>query len=169
MSKPSKSERKEDRIQQLERELSSIKKKNAELQQQKTIYINDEQMQNFLDDLTKRVEWSTNRIVDEMPRSTTVRYQDNQINDGFSVTLKLIMGITFITASIVIAYHLFNIWGQFWSEGWATQISLIIIAIADIDCLLLGIEIFKEKDRNYIVSLFSALIALVALIVTLIK
>lgn len=38
-----------------------------------------------------------------------------------------------------------------------------------VDCIILGIDIFKEKDRNYIISLFSALVALVALIVTLLK
>lgn len=169
MSKSSKLKRKEERFQQLERELSMIKKKNAELQQQKTVCINDQQVQKFLDEVTERVEWSTNRIVDEIPHSVTIKSQDSQLSDGFSVMLKSIIGITFISISIVIAYSLINLWGQFWSEGWATKISLIIIAIADIDCLILGIEVFKEKDRNYIVSLFSALIALVALIVALIK
>ena len=38
-----------------------------------------------------------------------------------------------------------------------------------VDCIILGIDIFKEKDRNYIISLFSALVALVALVVTLLK
>ena len=32
-----------------------------------------------------------------------------------------------------------------------------------------GIEVLREKDRNYIVALFSALVSLVALIVTLVK
>ena len=53
--------------------------------------------------------------------------------------------------------------------SWGHRIALFIVAIADFDCLLLGIEILKEKDRNYIVALFSALVALVALIVTLVK
>lgn len=37
------------------------------------------------------------------------------------------------------------------------------------DCIVLGFDIIKEKDRNYIISLFSALVALVALVATLLK
>ena len=69
MSNSSKSERKEDRLQQLERQLAEQKKKNAELQKQKTIRLDDEQVDGFLKDLAQRIEWSTNRIVDETPRS----------------------------------------------------------------------------------------------------
>ena len=59
MSKPSKAERKEDRLQQLEKELAKQKKKNAELQKQKTIRLDDEQVASILDELTERIEWST--------------------------------------------------------------------------------------------------------------
>lgn len=45
--------------------------------------------------------------------------------------------------------------------------ALFVVAIAGFDCFILGIEIFREKDRNYIVSIFSALVALAALVVTL--
>lgn len=51
MSKPSKAERKEDRLQQLERQLAEQKKKNAELQKQKTIRLDDEQVESFLDSM----------------------------------------------------------------------------------------------------------------------
>ena len=43
MSNSSKSERKENRLQQLEKELAEQKKKNAELQKQKIIRLDDEQ------------------------------------------------------------------------------------------------------------------------------
>ena len=48
MHKPSKSERKKDRIQSLDREIKEIKMKNMELQQQKTVRMDDEQLQRFL-------------------------------------------------------------------------------------------------------------------------
>lgn len=168
MPKPSKSERKEDRIQSLEREITNLKKKNAELQQQKTVRLNDEQLQGFLDELTQRIEWSTNRIVDETPRSITVESQ-HKTNDGFSYFMKCSIAIPFFLVTIAIAYSLYSIWGEFWNTGWANRVALFIVALAGFDCAALGIEILKEKDRNYIVSLFSALVALVALIVTLIK
>lgn len=153
----------------MEREIANLKKKNDELQQQKTVRLNDEQLQGFLDELTQRIEWSTNRIVDEAPRSITVKPQENQKSDGFSYFIKWAIAIPFFIATIAIAYSLYNIWGQFWNTGWANRVALFIVALAGFDCAALGVEILKEKDRNYIVSLFSALVALVALIVTLIK
>lgn len=169
MSKPSKSERKEDRIQSLERELANQKRKNVELQQQKTIRLNDEQLQRFLDDLTQRIEWSTNKIVDETPKTTVVHTTESHHKDGFSFIIKWIIASLFFAVSITIAYSLYSIWGEFWSAGWVNRIALFIVAVTGFDCFILGIEIIKEKDRNYIISLFSALVALVALIVTLIK
>lgn len=169
MTKSSKSERKEDRIHSLEQEIASLKKKNAEIQSQKTVRLNDEQLQKFLSELTQRIEWSTNRIVDEKPRSITIESPQHQTNDGFSFFMKWAIAIPFFVVTILIAYSLYNIWGQFWNAGWASRVALFTVAMAGFDSVALGIEILKEKDRNYIVSLFSALVALVALIVTLVR
>lgn len=169
MSKTSKSERKEDLIQNLERENANLKKKNAELQQQKTVRLNEEQLQDFLDELTQRIEWSTNRIVDETPRSITVNSQERPKSDGFSYFMKWIIAVPFFAVAIAIVYSLHSVGGELWSTGWANRVALFIVALAGFDCAVLGIEILKEKDRNYIVSLFSALVALVALIVALVK
>lgn len=169
MPKMSKSERKEDKIQALERELASIKKKNAELQQQKTVLLNDAQLENFLDELTDRIEWSTNRIVDEIPQSMAVKSQEWQKNEGFSTILKWMIGIPFFMFALCIVYLLDNHWKEYWNLGWNHRILLFVLVIAVFDFITLGVEIIKEKDRNYIVSLFSALVALVALIVALVK
>lgn len=169
MSNSSKSDRKENRIHQLEKEVSEQKKKTIELQKQKTIRLDDDQVEGFLDDLTQRIEWSTNRIVDETPRSIIVKPQENQKSDGFSYFIKWSIAILFFTVAIAIIYSLYSICGEFWDTGWANRVALVIVAIAGFDCAALGIEILKEKDRNYIISLFSALVALVALIVALIK
>ena len=168
-SKQSKSERKEEKIQQLEREIVNLKRKNLELQQQKTVRLNDAQLQGFLDDLSQRIEWSTNRIVDEPPRTTVVHSNDTSYNDGLSFFMKWLIAIPFFIVAIAVAYTLYSVWGEFWRAGWTNRISLFVVGIADIDCFALGIEILKEKDRNYIVSVFSALVAIVALIVSLVK
>lgn len=169
LSKPSKSERKEDRIQRLEKEVTNLKKKNAELQQQKTVQLNEEQLQGFLDKLEDGIEQSTNRIVDETSRTKIVYTAENKSIDGFSFLIKLFIGISLIVFSIFIGIGLFNVWNELWHINWINKMVLIISAVADFDCLILGVEILKEKDRNYIVSLFSALVALAALIVTLVK
>lgn len=169
MSNSSKSDRKENRIRQLEKELSEQKKKTIELQKQKTIRLDDDQVEGFLDDLTQQIEWSTNRIVDETPRSIIVKPQENQKSDGFSCFIKWSIAILFFIVAIAIIYSLCSIWREFWDKGWAYRIALFVVAISGLDCLFLFIEILREKDRNYIISLFSALVALVALIVALIK
>lgn len=168
-SKQSKGERKEDKIKQLEREIMNLKKKNSELQQQKTVRLDDTQLQGFLDDLTQRIEWSTNRIVDETPRTTVVHSNDVPYSDGLSFFMKWLIAIPFFVVAIAIAYTLYSVWGEYWSASWTNRISLFVAGIADFDCLALGIEILKERDRNYIVSIFSALVAIVALIVSLVK
>ena len=168
-SKQSKSERKEEKIQQLEREIVNLKRKNLELQQQKTVRLNDAQLQGFLDDLTQRIEWATNRIVDETPRTTVMHSNDAPYNDGLSFFMKWLIAITFFSVTVAIAYTLYDTWKEFWNSGWTNRISLFVVGIAGFDCLALGIEILKEKDRNYIVSIFSALVAIVALIVSLVK
>ena len=109
MSNSSKSERKQNRLQQLEKELAEQKKKNAELQKQKTIRLDDEQVEGFLDDLTQRIEWSTNRIVDETPRSIIVKPQENQKSDGFSYFIKWSIAILFFTVAIAIVYSSFKL------------------------------------------------------------
>ena len=169
LSKPSKSERKEDRIQSLERELAYQKKKNAELQQQKTVRLDNEQLQSVLDELTQRIVWSTNKIVDETSKTTVVYTTKNQPNDGFAVFIKLVIASLFFAVTSVIAISLYSTWRELWNTGWISRIVLFFVAVIGFDCFILGIEILKEKDRNYIVSLFSALVALVALIVTLVK
>ena len=171
MSKPSKAERKEDRLQQLERQLAEQKKKNTELQRRKTIRLDDEQVESILDSLTQRIECSINRVADEKPHTIMIDPIEQRKGDidGFSYFLKLIIAVPFYLIAISIIYFLFTKGGQYWAEGWAQRFALIFVAIAGFDCFLLGIEILKEKDRNYIVALFSALVALVALIVTLVK
>lgn len=168
MSNSSKSERKENRLQQLEKELAKQKKKTIELQKQKTIRLDDDQVEGFLDDLTQRIEWSTNRIVDESPK-TIVQSNKNIPQDGFSFIIKLVIASFFFVTTVAIGCLLYNVWNEFWSNGWINRIALFVVAISGFGCLFLGIEILREKDRNYIISLFSALVALVALIVALIK
>lgn len=160
---------KDDQIRNLEQEIERQKKIINELQQKNTIFINNEQVQNFLDELTERMEYSTDKIINGMPKERAVYSTKDQSNDGLSFIIKWIIGLIFIGTAFVIGYSLFKIGGEIWSGNWLNKIILIIFASMPIDCFLLGIEIIKEKDRNYIISLFSSLIALVALIFAIIK
>lgn len=168
MPKSSRSERKEDRIQILERELANAKKKNAELQKHKTIRLDDEQINAFLDELTERIEWSTNRIIDETSRATVISTTKEQSNKKSSSTINFFISLLLIPFSVAILYSLFSVWGRYWKEGYESRIALFIVAIIGVGSLILGIEIKREKDHNYIISLFSAFVALATLLVSLV-
>ena len=133
-----------------------------------TVRLDSKQEKRLLEDLTDRIEWSTNRIVDETkPRYIATNTKEQ--SDGFSVFLKLLIGIPIIVLGIVVFCFLFKNGGTYWTQGSMSKFALVIVGILGLDCILLGIEVLREKDRNYIVALFSALVSLVALIVAFVK
>lgn len=166
--KASKARRKEKRIQQLEKEVAEQKKGKTQKEIQ-TVYMDEVQIDEFLKALTERVEWSTNRIVDERPRPIIVERDKARELDGVATLLKWSMGALFFIAATLIVHFLSTTWNQYWAGGWTKIATWIIGVVAAIDCVGLGIEIFREKDRDYIVSLFSAFVALAALVVALTK
>lgn len=166
--KASKARRKEKRIQQLGKDVAEQKKGKTQKEIQ-TVHMDEVQIDEFLKALTERVEWSTNRIVDERPRPIIVERGKARELGGVATLLKWSMGALFIIAATLIVHFLCTAWNQCWAGGWTKIATWIIGAVAAIDCGGLGIEIFREKDRDYIVSLFSAFVALAALVVALTK
>lgn len=166
-SKVSKSERKEDKIQQLEQELSETKKKIKT--QSKVVKLDDEQIDAFLEQLTERIEWSTNKIVDESFKSSNFIPIEHYSEGGFTYFIKLIIATPFFIVAVALIYSIYHNCVAYWNLDLVHKLVLIIMGILVVDSAGLGVEILKEKDRNYIISLFSALVALVALIVSLVK
>ena len=164
-SKSSKSERKEDRIQQLERELSETKKKLKN--QSKVVRLDEEQINAFLEQLTERIEWSTNRIVDETTPPAVIVPQKK--TDAFSKFVKILLCGLFAGFGILGFYTVFTNWSTMYIGGFANTVAIGIVFLICFDCIIIGIDIWREEDRNYLIALFSALVSLVALIVTLLK
>lgn len=133
-----------------------------------TVRLDAEQENRLLDELTQRMEWSTDRIVDEVKPHYVVNAPENK-SDGFSLLIKCIIGIPILIFGAAIACFLYQNAATYWQQGFSTQFAVVMIGILGFDCIVLGIEVLREKDRNYIVALFSALVSLVALIVTLVK
>ena len=133
-----------------------------------TVRLDAEQENRLLDELTQRMEWSTNRIVDEVKPHYVVNAPENK-SDGFSLLIKCIIGIPILIFGAAIACFLYQNAATYWQQGFSAQFAVVMIGILGFDCIVLGIEVLREKDRNYIVALFSALVSLVALIVTLVK
>jgi hypothetical protein len=155
-----------NRISTLEKELAEEKQKNTKCQ---NVRLDEEQYNDFLEEITQRIQWSTNHIVDES-RPVIREFNPTHLKmDGFSSFIKWSLAGAFITFGLAIIIALVNQWSAFWVDKWVNKIAAIIVVIAGLDSIILGAELFKEKDRNYVVSVFSALVALVALIVTLVK
>lgn len=166
--KDSKARRKKNRIRQLEKKVAEQKKDKTQKEIQ-TVHMDEVQIDEFLKALTERVEWSTNRIVDEQPRPIIVERDKTHELGGVATLLKWSIGVLFFIAATLIVHFLCTAWNQYWAEGWTKIAILIIGIIAAIDCGGLGIEICREKDRDYIVALFSGFVALTALVVALTK
>ena len=164
-SKPSKSERKEDRIQQLEQELLEAKKKLKN--QTKVVRLDEEQVNIFLEQLTERIEWSTNRIVDETaPPPTIVPLKKN---DAFSQLVKVLLSGLFAGFGVLGFYSIFANWSTMYVGGFANTVAIGILFLICFACIIIGVDIWREKERNYLIALFSALVSLVALIVAFVK
>ncbi len=154
-----KRKRKVKEIQRLKKELIEQKKKVAVLQQQQTVKLDENQMQAILDKLTDRI--------DKVTLSIETTHKPKM--DGFSQVIKNVIAALFLGVAATTLVCLFLYGGESWAESGSNKIAMIGIGIASISCGMIGIEILKEKDRKYIISLFSALVALVALIVSIVK
>lgn len=153
-------------LQSIKNELQEI---NEKLQSISVVRLDDAQMELFLNELTERVEWSTNKIVDEAKENRVIiTPQTQERKDGFSLLVKLLLGLLFIGFGVALGHILITQFGYYWSRGWGEKFAMVIFHLISLDCVILGIDIFRERDRNYLVSMFSALVALVALIITII-
>lgn len=161
----SKASKREREIQQLRKELADVKAELAN--KSRVVRLEDEQLDQFVSDLTERIEWSTNRIVDETKVPRLIVPNKNSL-DTFSIMLQIALGGIFCGAGVWIIITLFTNWSFYWIGGLQNAAVFCLISMS-VACILIGIDVFREKDRNYLLSLFSALVALMALIVALIK
>lgn len=141
-----------------------------EKETEKPITINPEQVEEFKQDVVELVEWSTNRIVDESkPACHDSKIQIKEKEEKtFSNTVKFLLAALFIGIGVLADYFLLSNWKTFWIGG-VQNVAVVFIILLSSVCIALGISIFKEKDRNYIVAMFSAIVSLVALIVSILK
>ena len=132
-----------------------------------TVRLDSEQQKQLLDDLTQRIEWSTNRIVDETKPSSVIVPQKK--TDAFSQLVKGSLCVLFAGFGILGFYTIFSNWSTIYIGGFANTVAVVVVFLICFDCIMIGIDILREKDRNYLIALFSALVSLVALIVAFIK
>lgn len=155
------------RIEKLQNELDNARTELEILKsnQNNTVRLDNEQLQEFL----YNINYNSEEIIDEIRRCNSTKQNSDDRKDAFSAAIKIGLASLFIIFAAVLGYNTVTQWSSFWSQGTNYRISLLFMCVIVFDFLILGVDIFREKDRNYIISLFSALVALVALIVTLLK
>lgn len=101
-------------------------------------------------------------IVDDSPKNPEI----TQRNDLFSHVIKVGLSTLCIGFGILFAVGTIANWSNLWSGG-MQNLAVIMMLLCCVLLILLGIDIWKEKDRNYLLSMFSSLVALAALGVTI--
>ena len=132
-----------------------------------TVRLDSEQQKQLLDDLTQRIEWSTNRIVDETKPSSVIVPQKK--TDAFSKLVKVLLCGLFAGFGVLGFYTVFANWSTMYIGGFSNTVAIGILFLISFACIIIGVDIWREKDRNYLIALFSALVSLVALIVALVN
>lgn len=164
-SKKAKCNEQEQRIQQLEQEVEDLKR---ELENQdRVIKFDEQQIEKYFDKITNKLDVSTDRLCEEV--NLVVKSMKEPKTDEIANFLKLIIAGLSAIVSISIIIYIYNAWKLYWNNGCSGWYWLFVHISYCIAFCLLACEIFKEKDRSYIVSLFSAVVALAALFVTLYK
>lgn len=155
------------KIEKLQNELDNTKTELEILKsnQNNTVRLDDKQLQ----EVVYNINYDSEEIIDEIRRCNLTNQNSDNRKDAFSAAIRIGLASLFIIFAVVLGYNTVTQWSSFWSQGINYRIALFFMLVIVVDCIILGIDIFKEKDRNYIISLFSALVALVALIVTLLK
>lgn len=164
-SKKAKCYKQEQRIKQLENEVEDLKR--ALEQQTKTVQFDEQQIEKILAKITNEIDISTNKICDEVNQA--VKSIKEPKTDEISEFIKMLLGTLLIAVAISIVIFIFIDWARFLNNGLVGIIYLVVHVIYSCIFITMGRILFKEKDRNYIVSLFSAVVALTALFVTLVK
>ena len=149
-----------------------VKVKVHKRKQAQAVKIDKSQIESIKSDIVSLTEWSTNRIVDNL--SDTIEFsnksseQDESKNSLFADIIRWGLAFLFISVGALSIITVISKWSYFWTGG-IQKICVIFIFEVSCICCALGVSIFREKDKNYIVSMFSALVALVALIISIIK
>lgn len=155
------------KIQELQNELNKTKEELDFLKsnQNNTVRLDDKQLQEII----YNINFDSEEIVDKISQCNSTNQNSDNRKDAFSDAIRIGLASLFIIFAVVLGYNTVTQWSNLWSQGINYRITLFFMCVIALDCIILGIDIFKEKDRNYIISLFSALVALVALVVTLLK
>lgn len=130
------------------------------------VHLDDAQLQLLIGALSQSIDQASNKAIDDL--SKALAQDKSKRNDVFSQVVRVILSCLFVGFGVILLIAIIARWSTIWTGGlqnFAVAIVLIYCAIF----IVLGIDIFREKDRNYLITIFSSLVTLGALIVALLE
>lgn len=134
-----------------------------------SVKFNDKQLELVLKEIRSMHENQNEQINKSLKEIGNLNLIQNKVSDSFSRIVRWTMFSLFIVIGIILTLGaLINIC-TLWSPNIFNNIAVIILLILGIILIILGFSIIKIDDRNYLISVFSAIVALAALIVAIYK
>lgn len=109
---------------------------------------------------------ATSQTLKSQVNNSSTHTETTQRNDLFSLAIKVGLSGIFAGFGILFAVAIIVYWSNLWLGG-LRNVMVIMMLLSSVLLVLLGIDIWNEKDRNYLVSMFSSLVALVALAIAI--
>lgn len=131
------------------------------------VKLDDEQLKDMMEYLDRRMDNYSDRIA----RSGYSMPWDNKPGDAASKVFRWVMTILFVGFGSLLFLGLISKFGWVFAAplNLARILATVMVSIIGIASIKIGIDIKKETDRQYLVSLFSALVAMAALVVALVS
>ena len=130
---------------------------------------NDKQLSTILKEIKLIHENQNEKIDKSVKEINDFNLEQNKIKDSFSRVVRWTMFTLFVAVGIILTFGtVFNI-PVLWNSDFYNNLAVIILIALGIVLIVLGASIIKIDDRNYLISIFSAIVALAALIVSIIK
>ena len=133
------------------------------------LYINEKQLNKLIAFIELSHDNQYEKIANILVKINEDNQKKDEVNDGFSKFVRWALTALFCGFGAFMIFGVFTSIKAIWKNNFINDLSVIILIIISIYCIALGICIHKIKNRNYLISVFSTLVALTALIVALIK
>lgn len=124
----------------------------------KIVKLDKEQMQEILNSLQNMIDDNSKETSESI--MATVDRKD----DFISHFIRMVIFSIFILVGLILIIGVIGGWSTYFVDSKTRFFGVIIILYA-IFFFIASVDIIKEKNRQYIVSLFSSLVSLVALII----
>lgn len=133
------------------------------------LYINEKQLNKLIQCIKLSHDDQYEKISNIIMKINEDNQKKEEINDGFSRFVRWLLTVLFCGFGSFLIFEIIISIKAIWKNSFINDLAVIILIFISVCCIALGICIHRIKNRNYLISVFSTLVALTALIVALIK